>query len=94
MKYNHDNNSFYASAKWQRFRQKILRRDKYTCQRCKRYGRLKEATEVHHIEHLEDCPEKAFDASNVISLCHACHNAQHPEKTQAVNQNKSRWKYT
>lgn len=87
-------NPFYSGARWLRFRQKILRRDKYQCQRCKRYGRITEATEVHHIEHLEDAPERAYDPSNVVSLCHRCHNAQHPEKAATMNQNKRRWRYT
>ena len=72
--------TFYDSKKWERCRARILRRDHYQCQVCKRYGKMVEATEVHHIEHLEDAPERAFDSSNLISLCHRCHWLQHPEK--------------
>lgn len=78
---------FYTSEKWKRKRAAILARDKYQCQICKRYGRMRQATEVHHIVHLEDDPSRAFDASNLISLCKACHNAQHPEK-----QKELRWR--
>lgn len=70
----------YDSASWKRMRERILRRDGYRCQICRRYGRMTQATEVHHIKHVDEYPESAMDPSNMISLCHACHNAQHPEK--------------
>ena len=73
-------NDFYLSTKWKKKRAAILRRDNYRCQECARYGRMTPAVTVHHIEHLEDAPEKALISSNLISLCRACHNAQHPEK--------------
>ena len=76
----YDSNPFYLTPKWQRKRAAILRRDKYQCQECKRYGRMREAKTVHHIKHLEDHPELAYEDSNLISLCHACHNKAHPEK--------------
>jgi 5-methylcytosine-specific restriction endonuclease McrA len=72
--------TFYKSRAWQRKREAILRRDKYICQNCKRYGRNTEATTVHHIIHLEDAPELALDNDNLVSLCAACHNKLHPEK--------------
>lgn len=70
----------YNSAKWKAKREKILRRDGYICQHCKRYGRLNAATEVHHIKHTDEYPELVWIDSNLISLCHKCHNAEHPEK--------------
>lgn len=72
----------YTSKKWRRKRSAILRRDKYRCQECKRYGRLTEATEVHHIKHVDEYPELAYKNGNLVSLCHACHNKQHPEKAK------------
>lgn len=72
--------TFYKSRAWQRKREAILRRDKYICQNCKRYGRNTEATTVHHIKHLEDAPELALANDNLVSLCAACHNKLHPEK--------------
>ena len=87
------NDKFYHSPRWERLRARILRRDKYMCQLCKRYGRMIEATEVHHIKHLEDCPEEAFNPSNLVSLCHSCHNRQHPEKTAYTNLSRERRKY-
>ena len=71
---------FYDSERWKKKRENILRRDGYQCRICKRYGKNTPATEVHHIKHLDEYPELAFANSNLISLCHACHNRQHPEK--------------
>ena len=80
MKHESETNPFYLTPRWQRKRAAILRRDKYQCQECKRYGRMRDAKEVHHIKHLDDYPELAFDDSNLISLCSACHRKMHPEK--------------
>lgn len=91
MAFNHDNDDFYQGAKWKRLRARILRRDKYMCQNCRRYGRQREATEVHHIEHLEDNPARAYDPENLISLCHSCHNSMHPEKAEAMNRCRKLW---
>lgn len=74
----------YTAAKWKRKRAAILRRDGYMCRYCRRYGRRREATEVHHIKHADEYPELAYVDSNLVSLCHACHNAQHPEKARAA----------
>lgn len=74
--------NFYKSTRWKKKRRAILRRDKYMCQECARYGRKVERREVHHIKFLEEYPELAFDNDNLISLCHACHNAKHPEKAK------------
>ena len=70
----------YTSTRWKRKRAAILRRDGYKCQHCKRYGRVVEAAEVHHIKHADEYPELVWENNNLISLCHACHNKQHPEK--------------
>lgn len=93
MAFNHEFDTFYQGEKWKRIRARILRRDKYQCQLCRRYGRMREATEVHHIIHLDEDLSKAYDAKNLISLCHACHNLQHPEKTKSINGARERFKY-
>lgn len=80
MKKNKSIDSFYMTSKWRHKRLAILSRDGYLCRECKKYGRLREATEVHHIVHLEDNPSLRYDDDNLISLCKACHNKQHPEK--------------
>lgn len=70
----------YTSKKWRRKRESILRRDRYMCQECRKYGRQRQATTVHHIKHVDEHPELAYTDKNLISLCDACHNKAHPEK--------------
>ena len=70
----------YNDTKWRNKRKKILRRDGYMCQKCKRYGRRTEATTVHHIKHADEYPELAWDDDNLVSLCGSCHDKEHPEK--------------
>lgn len=70
----------YNSIRWKKKRKQILRRDGYVCQGCKRFGKQTEAVTVHHIKHADEYPELAFEDDNLVSLCNACHNKQHPEK--------------
>ncbi len=72
--------AIYSSRKWRKKREKILKRDGYQCQECKKYGRRTPATIVHHIKEIKEYPELAFDSSNLESICLACHNAKHSEK--------------
>ena len=74
----------YMGRRWRHTRMSVLRRDGYQCQMCRRYGRTVDATEVHHIKHVDDHPDLAFEPGNLISLCKACHNKQHPEKSRAA----------
>jgi len=75
-----DVRKFYKSTAWRHKRQEILQRDNYECQRCKREGKFSPASIVHHIKHLTDYPELALADDNLISVCAACHNKEHPEK--------------
>ena len=70
----------YKSKRWKKKRACILRRDGYMCRECRKYGRQVAAVTVHHIKHVDEYPELAFEDSNLISVCQACHNAFHPEK--------------
>ena len=78
----------YKSGKWKRKRAKILRRDGYQCQMCRRYGKATPAVTVHHIKHADEYPEFAYDDDNLVSLCEACHNKCHPEKAVKKNQRR------
>jgi 5-methylcytosine-specific restriction endonuclease McrA len=82
--------TFYGTSRWKRTREKILRRDKYQCRICRRYGRLVQATEVHHIQHADERPDLIYDPYNLISLCHSCHEKQHPEKVAKATKNRKR----
>lgn len=60
----------YGTA-WDKLRARILERDGYQCQECKRQGRLTAAREVDHIEPRED--GGGDDPANLQSLCKPCH---------------------
>lgn len=51
---------------------------------------MRSAVEVHHIKHVDEYPELAYKPDNVISLCKACHRAQHPEKAEKMTGSKER----
>lgn len=70
----------YKGKKWKHKRAIILKRDKYLCQECRKYGRRVEAATVHHIKHADEHPELVYEDNNLISLCSKCHNKMHPEK--------------
>lgn len=73
----------YKSERWKRKRKRILKRDNYICQWCKRYGKTVEASTVHHIKRADEYPELAFINNNLVSLCTGCHNKAHPERARA-----------
>ncbi len=62
----------YGSSRWQKLRKQVLARDNYLCQECLKSDRFTPATEVHHIK-ATVAGGKMFDADNLISICHACH---------------------
>ena len=76
-----NNGSFYKSKKWTVKRAKILKRDGYECQNCRRYFRSKEARVVHHIFFYEDYSELGLVNWNLVSLCNGCHNKMHNRLT-------------
>ena len=76
---------FYKSSAWKLFRARILRRDAYTCQYSKRYGKLVEAKVVHHILPLEFYPEHRLKAWNLISLSNAAHEKLHNRNSHTLS---------
>jgi 5-methylcytosine-specific restriction endonuclease McrA len=85
-------NPFYKSRRWQNKRVKILRRDEYLCQECKRYGKTTPATTVHHIIPLEQRPELALVSTNLLSLCSVCHDKMHDRTTCELTAVGEYWK--
>ena len=67
----------YNSKRWQRLREKVLKRDNYMCQYSKRYGRRVPANMVHHIYPAEVFPEYQWCEWNLISLSNEAHNMMH-----------------
>jgi len=62
--------------------QEILKRDKYTCQKCG-YNNLEgEGLEIHHINpKYTNKGENIDDPSNLITLCSICHHYAPDEPT-------------
>ena len=71
---------FYKSRYWKEKRSEILDRDNHECQVCKSEGKVSLANTVHHIRPIEDRPDLALDDDNLLSVCAACHNREHPER--------------
>ena len=68
----------YHGSRHRRWREKVLRKAKYLCKRCLRYGKKVPATHAHHKKPIDDYPELAYDVDNGEALCTACHNKVEP----------------
>lgn len=83
--------NFYKSERWKKKRLIILRRDRYECRECRRYGRVTVATTVHHIHSHEHYPELKLDTNNLLSLCSTCHNGMHDRVTNELTDKGFEW---
>lgn len=85
-KYKRDQETkrFYNSKAWEVCRTNVLIRDYYLCQECLKDKRIKIYDVVHHIKPLRDYPELSLVESNLISLCHACHNRIESKNEQEI----------
>ena len=77
---------FYLWGPWRRMSRAVLRADRWECQMCKARGRYSRAVLVHHVKRLRDRPDLALSPMDpatgerqLISVCRACHRAEHPE---------------
>ena len=83
---------FYHSQAWRRMSQRIMARDHYECQECrKKRAKIRPATQVHHIIPYEVRPDLGLDEDNLEAICDGCHNAAHG-RTWEQNQ-RQRKKY-
>ncbi|EOO28628.1 hypothetical protein IIU_05746 [Bacillus cereus VD133] len=78
---NQESKRFYNSTAWRKCRAFVLERDNHLCQECFKQSVITPADMVHHKIHFTDDPSKGLAVDNLISLCHACHNKEHPEKS-------------
>ena len=62
---------------WRRVRERILKRDSYLCQPCKRQDRLTLATQVDHV--IPQFEGGSDEEDNLQGICDPCHEV----KTQA-----------
>lgn len=65
---------------WNRIRDKIINRDKRTCQKCGHHSSSGYGLCVHHIKHVKNNPELEFQHDNLITLCPDCHKKEHKSK--------------
>lgn len=63
-----------SRKRWKDKRERILRRDKHFCQRCRiKYGIMNfENLQIHHIKSREHYPELMYEDDNLITLCKSC----------------------
>ena len=62
----------YNDPIYKEFRLKVLKRDKYTCQMCKKKGK-RARLNVHHIMKWSSASSLRYDVDNGITLCAGCH---------------------
>ena len=74
------NNDYYQSQQHREWRERVLRKGKYLCEECKKYGKLVAATHAHHIIPISADPSKALKLENGMALCTACHNKLEPRE--------------
>ncbi len=83
---------FYSWRSWRRLSAYVRKLDRNECQRCKAQGKYSPAEIVHHVKHLQERPELAMSIYDpdtgerqLISLCRACHELEHPERLRTVD---------
>lgn len=63
--------------RWIKLRAEIVKRDKYTCRKCKKTNCL---LHVHHKYYLKDKMPWEVPTRWLISLCEECHTKEHENK--------------
>lgn len=78
--------AFYCWSKWKKCRRMVIAFDRHECVLCRAKGRYRRAEIVHHVRHLKHAPSLALSlwqedgkTRQLISVCKACHEAEHPE---------------
>lgn len=74
---NMNERELFNSKRWQRLRAFVLRRDEYTDQIQKRFGKRITGQTVHHIFPREQFPEYTFEPWNLITVSTTTHNKLH-----------------
>ena len=74
-------------------KQKVLKRDNFTCTKCKRTLNKLDSNEymcIHHIKSRENHPDKRLDINNCVILCNTCHYKVH-NNIRKQYKKKVRW---
>lgn len=64
---------FYRSKSWINLSY-LYRLKNPCCEKCLELGLIRKADVVDHIIEIRDDYEKRLDETNLMSLCHSCHN--------------------
>lgn len=78
MKRNYEDESF------RKFRLKVLKRDKFTCQMCNKGGK-RARLNVHHILKWTGAASLRYDEDNGITLCAECHKTVTGKESHYAN---------
>lgn len=78
------------SPKTRKWRLKVFKRDKYTCQCC---GVLKQYLNAHHIYSYHSHKKLRYKTSNGVTLCKNCHRKFHKEFGNKFNTRKQFTKF-
>jgi len=73
----------FQSTIYNKWREKILKRDEYKCSNCGSDNLLV----VHHIKARKENEDKLMEDSNAITLCRSCHMALHKPKSPKNTKN-------
>lgn len=66
-----------CSAEYRQWREAVLKRDDYACQRCGVKPMDSGVLHAHHIKPFARYVALRFEVSNGLTLCHDCHEAEH-----------------
>lgn len=75
---------------------KILKRDNFECQECKKEGKLTikehgKKLDIHHIKEIEQYPELTYDEDNLETVCVHHHNILDNKNQFNNKQNKKKF---
>lgn len=65
-----------ATVEYREWRNAVLKRDEYICQKC---GEMHWAMTAHHVINFTEEPDLRYDVDNGISLCRPCHTKFHTQ---------------
>jgi 5-methylcytosine-specific restriction enzyme A len=84
--------NFYKTKRWNSKRERVLKRDEYRCQECKRYGKNTKAATVHHINPILERPDLRLISQNLLSLCNKCHDKMHDRIADKLTALGEQWR--
>lgn len=77
MTYKEKYQSFYNSKQWLALRKYKFQQADGLCEECAKKGIVRQGIEVHHIVPISVDWSKRLLLSNLILLCHECHDNEH-----------------